>query len=373
MDIGQKLKLARETIGYTLEKASEKSGISAPTISAYEHCGTPTGREPKFSQLAKLAEVYRKTIDFFLSDESTVENLMLWRDAPSIEEEIKQTEAEFRQLCGQYHMLEILTSEARKAKLPESDVTKAEEFAFERAESFARKVHIELCLGDIPSASLKRILEERYYVKIFHLSFSGSAISTVSVEFGPAILLNAKNKPWRRNYDLAHELFHLFTWNIFRNSPKQDIQPTPDEEKLANAFASKLLMPEDSLRQRIDLRKNKQGQISLDQLDEIAREFSVSLDALVYRIANLFRVKKEDTEKYLDVAKRLAESHKSRGSDEPDKLPERYCSLAIKALNEGKLSLMQFAKYMDMSYKQAGEYLTEDEDFKDEKISISVT
>jgi len=368
MDIGRKLESARKAIGYTQEKAALESGIGKSSICEFEK----SKREPKFSQLAKLAEVYRKTVDFFLSDESPVENLMLWRDAPSIEEEIKQTEAEFRQLCEQYNMLEILTGEARKAKLPESGVTKAEEFAFEQAESFARKVHIELCLGDIPSASLKRILEERYYVKIFHLSFIGSAISTVSVEFGPAILLNAKNKPWRRNYDLAHELFHLFTWNIFRNSPKQDIQPTPDEEKLANAFASKLLMPEDSLRQRIDLRKNKQGQISLDQLDEIAREFNVSLDALVYRIANLFRIKKEDTEKYLDVAKRLAESHKSRGSDEPDKLPERYCSLAIKALNEGKLSLMQFAKYMDMSYKQAGEYLAEDEEFKDEKISISL-
>ncbi len=368
MDIGQRLKDAREAIGYTQEKAALESGIGKSSICEFEK----SKREPRFSQLSKLAEIYHKTIDFFLSDELPVENLMLWRDPPSKEEEIKKIEAEFKQLCKQYHTLEFLTGEGRKAKLPESDVDKAEDFTFERAESFARKVQVELCLGDIPSASLRRILEERYFVKIFHLNFKGSAISTVSVEFGPAILLNAKNKPWRRNYDLAHELFHLFTWNIFRNNPEQDILPTSDEERLANAFASKLLMPDDSLRQRIDLRKNRQGQIGLDQLDEIAREFSVSLDALVYRIVNLFRVRKEGTEKYLDIAKKLSESHKPRESDKPDKLPERYCSLAIRALNDGKLSLMQFAKYMDMSYKQAGEYLTEDEDFKDEKITISV-
>ena len=368
MEIGRRLRIARKAIGYTLEKASHESGIGESSISEFEN----SKREPRFSQLARLAEAYRKTIEFFLSDELPAENVMLWRGAPNNKEETKQTEAEFRQLCEQYHMLEILTGEARKAKLPASDVIKPEEFTFEQAESFARKVWIELCLGDIPSASLKRILEERYYVKIFHLSFKGSAISTVSVEFGPSILLNAKNKPWRRNYDLAHELFHLFTWDIFRNNPTRDIQPSPHEEKLANAFASKLLMPEDSLRQRIDMRKNTEGQISLDQLDEIAREFSVSLDALVYRIANLFRIKKEDTEKYLDVAKRLAELHKPRESDKPDKLPERYYSLAIRALNEGKLSLMQFAKYMDMSYKKAQRYLTEDGGFKDEKISISV-
>ena len=32
MDIGRKLESARKAIGYTLEKASEKSGISAPTL-----------------------------------------------------------------------------------------------------------------------------------------------------------------------------------------------------------------------------------------------------------------------------------------------------------------------------------------------------
>ena len=65
----------------------------------------------------------------------------------------------------------------------------------------------------------------------------------------------------KRNFDLAHELFHLLTWNIFTTCRLQNTQPTEDEEKLANAFASQLLMPDDALRERIDLRKNEQGEI----------------------------------------------------------------------------------------------------------------
>ena len=368
MDIGRKLESARKAIGYTLEKASEKSGISEPTISAYEHCGTPTGREPKFSQLAKLADVYRKTIDFFLSDEPVIEDTLLWREKPDSSES-KKTEAEFKQLCEQYHRLEVLTDEVKEHSLPKPDINNFEEFTFRQAELFAKKAQKWFRLGDVPIASLKRLLEEAYYIKIFYLEYSGSSISTVSNRFGTAILLNAKSKQWRRSYDLAHELFHILTWSIFRT---QSPELSESEEKLADAFASRFLMPEESIKDRVESSLNKQGEISLERLDDIAREFDVSLEAMLYRVASIYRFEKPDTERYVNAAKQYLKLPKPRPSYKPNKLPERYCSLAIRALNEGKLSLMQFAKYMDMSYKQAREYLAEDEDFKDEKISISV-
>jgi len=366
MEIGKRLKIARDSIGYTLEKASEESGIGQSSLSEFEN----EKREPKFSQLSKLAEIYKRTIEFFLTDEPLIENLMLWRDEPNTKEEKKKTEAEFRQLCRQYRDLEILMDEVKEPNLPAPDINEIEKFDYDQAELLAKKVQEKFRLGDIPIASLKQILEEVYYIKIFYLDFSGSAISIVSEEFGPSILLNSKNKQWRRSYDLAHELFHILTWNIFRSKSKI---ANVDEDRLANAFASRLLMPEESIKDRVKQSLNNKGQTSLEKLYDIAREFDVSLDALVYRIARIFKVTKEDTDKYLDDAKRLAQTHKPRPSYEPARFPERYCDLAQRALNEGKLSLMQFAKYMGISYKKAQEYLAEDEDFKDEKISISLT
>ena len=366
MDIGKRLRIARETIGYTQRKVSELTGIGESSISEFEN----NEREPKFSQLSKLAEVYKRSIEFFLAESLPAEPIMLWRDGPSDDEELKQTEAEFRRLCQQYHKLEFCTAETHKAVFPQPDIDNPYQFSWRQAESFARKVHNDLCLGDIPSTSLKQILEERCYVKIFHLEFAGSAISTVSDEFGPAILLNNKNVSWRRNYDLAHELFHLLTWNMFRATSKE---PNETEEKLADSFASKLLMPEESLKQRIAALVDEQEQAPLDRVDDLAREFGVSLDAMIYRISTLFLIKKEDTEQYLVAAKQLAKYHKPRESEKLETLPARYCDLAQRALRNGRLSLIQFAKYMGISYKKAQEYLMDDEIFTDEKITIPIT
>lgn len=366
MDIGKRLKIARNAIGYTLEKVSQETGIGQSSLSALEN----NKREPKFSQLAKLANLYKKTVRFFLTDEPIIENVMLWRDDPDSEDEKKQIEAQFNQLCEQYHRLEVLTDEVKEYKLPKPDINSPQDITFKKAELCAKNAKKWFHLGDVPIASLKRILEEVYHIKIFYLEYSGSSISTVSDRFGPAILLNAKSKQWRRSYDLAHELFHILTWQIFRN---QSAEPIETEEKLADVFASRFLMPEESIKDRVESELNDQKQISLDKLDDIAREFDVSLVALIYRIANICRFKKEYTSKCIELAEKyLTSFQKPRPSYEPPKLPERYCDLALRALREGKLSLMQFAKYMGISYRKAEEYLTDDEDFTDEKVSISI-
>jgi Zn-dependent peptidase ImmA (M78 family) len=365
MDLGPRLKMARKAIGYTLKKAGEQSGIGESSLSEFEN----SKREPKFSQLSRLANLYKKNMEFFLTDEPIVQSIMLWRDKPDTEAEQKRTEAEFRQLCEQYRRLEILMDEVKEPKLAAPEIAGEQDFGFDEAESFAKQVQDRFRLGEIPIASLKRILEEVYYIKVFYLDFEGSAISIVSEEFGPAILLNRKNKQWRRSYDLAHELFHILTWNFFRHTSDE---VSEFENKLANAFASKLLMTEEAIKNRIKRSLDDQDQIGFDQLDDMAREFDVSLIALIYRLAGIFRLKREDTSQYIDAAQRYLGIAERRPSFEPPKLPERYCDLAIRALRQGRLSAMQFAKYMGLSYRKAQEYLTDDEDFMDEKVSISI-
>jgi len=369
MDIGKRLRIARKTIGYTLEKAEEKSGIGASSLSAFEN-GT---RDPKFSQLSRLAKVYRKMVEFFLTDEPVVENMMLWREKPDTEEKRKEVEARFFQLCEQYHNLEGVMGEIKRTELPKFSQVKSSEFDYNNVDELAEKVRKEFSLGDIPGASLKQILEEKFYVKIFHSDFSGSAISTFSETFGYAILLNKTNKLWRRNFDLAHELFHLLTWNIFRDASPNNYIPSENEESFANAFASKLLLPTDSAKNRINSQINKDGKITFEKLYEIAREFDVSIEALLWRMLYLYNINKDDINRYIKQAQNVKIFQSPRVSSEPDELPERYCSLAIRALNDGKLSLTQFAKYMGINYRKAQEYLAEGEDFTDEKISISVT
>ncbi len=369
MSIGERLKIARNAIGYTLERAAEQSGIGVSSISEFEH----SKREPKFSQLSKLAEIFQRNIEFFLTDEPIVEDIMLWRAKPTDDEESKKVEAKFRRCCQQYHNLEVLMGKTKKRVLPQPDVTEREDFSYAQVNSLAERTQADFRLGNIPSLSLQQTLEEKFYVKIFHLNFSGSAISVKSSELGPAILLNKSNKQWRRNFDLAHELFHLLTWDIFRKDSPCTSEPSDTEEKFANAFASRLLLPAEVVKDKIDAIKNEDQYVHLEALDEIAREFCVSLKALLWRMLYLYDIPVENIEKIIEKAEAMKIIRPSRKSDDPDELPERFCSLAIKALREGKLSLMQFAKYMGISYRKAQEYLREGEDFKDEKVSISTT
>jgi len=369
MEIGRRLKTAREAIGYTLREASQESGIGGSSLSEFEN----SKREPKFSQLSKLAEVYKRAVEFFLTDEPLIENVMLWREKPTLVSEKERIEAEFRQLCQQYRNLEVLLGQVKDCRFPGLDVTEAEEVTYRQADLLADRAQREFSLGDIPSMSLRQTLEENFYVKIFHLDFSGSAISTRSEEFGPAILLNKKSKLWRRNYDLAHELFHLLTWHIFRKEGSAQNGPSEIEEKLANMFASRLLLPTDSTKRKIEAAASQDGGVSFEALDEIAREFGVSLKALLWRMVYLYNnIAAQDIEKYVEQVKNLTALRPRRRSDEPDELPERYCTLAIRALREGKLSVMQFRKYMRISYREAEEYLSDEEVFTDEKISIPV-
>ena len=89
---------------------------------------------------------------------------------------------------------------------------------------------------------------------MFYLDFepSGTAACTQSPTFGAAVLLNAKNARWRRNFDLAHELFHLLTWNVFNPASGSSTERPAREEQLADRFASNLLMPEESVRASVN-------------------------------------------------------------------------------------------------------------------------
>lgn len=134
---------------------------------------------------------------------------------------------------------------------------------------------------------LEKTLESAYGVKVWYESMEeGSAASTLG-DFGPAILMNSSEAPWRRNYNFAHEVFHLITWQSIppilltdRTDLRQKI------EQLANAFASCLLLPAAAVSVEAGQRIAK-GEITYTGLVDLARDFCVSTEALLYRLLNL--------------------------------------------------------------------------------------
>tara|TARA_R110002167_G_scaffold77944_8_gene216100 strand:+ start:33849 stop:34958 length:1110 start_codon:yes stop_codon:yes gene_type:complete len=357
MEFAQKLKEARSRLALTLETVSERSGIVKSAISEFENAI----REPKLVQLQKLATVYRRSVGFFLDESAYPNECVLWRERPA-SPYAEDLQATLIDLAEKFYSLEILCDEHSPYEMPSAS-GKAESFSYSKAESLAFQVRKELGLGDRPGQTLLRVLEEVCNVKVFHFPFepTGSAACSVSEEFGAAILLNSENVRWRRNFDLAHELFHLLTWKVFRHDSTEASEVASEhEEKLATCFARNLLMPAEAFREAINVQRDGTGNLGFDGLFEVAREFDVSVEAVMWHMCFVFNL---NGEKVKDAVERVMSSLNdwdTRETDQPSKYPTRYVALCNQAFRKGLISTGRFAECMGISRRQAMRHLDQD-------------
>jgi len=357
------LKNERESLGLTLKEVSKRVGfVHYQTLSSIES----GEREIKAWELAKLANIYGRDIDFFLWPEGRKKEVkILWRNP---EENIKKKEIEriFLTYCEKYRNLLKLLGEMEKENkelfLPPTKNNLLSRKSFEYVSKIASDYLNLLRLGSRPACSLAKILAEKVGIKIFHLELGPeiSGGSTVG-DFGMAILINANDAPWRRNYDLAHEFFHLITWDYFSPEEiyKKDKQGKNRIEQLADVFASAFLLPEDELRNEFKKRIEK-NYVSYLNLIEIAREFDVSIEALLWRLVNLNLIKKDTVKKEIERGSIRDFDRKFRRTywdGEKPYLSSRYISLAIKAFQEGKISKARFAEYVGKKFSEVSSFL----------------
>ncbi|MEZ6081247.1 MAG: XRE family transcriptional regulator [Pirellulaceae bacterium] len=347
MALGNRLKFARESVGLTLKQIEARTGLGVSSISDWEN----EGREPSLSQLATLSKVYRRSTSFFLEEGEPQVDVVLWRQKPA--EQAEDIERQLIQLAENYHRLETCCGDPRPASLNLVDVPQAP-IDFSYAEMLAHDFRKKYDLGERPGNVLLRVLEEVCHVKVFHLPFepTGTAACSQSERFGAAILLNSNNVPWRRNFDLAHELFHLLTWNVFRVGDNQHT-PTEQEEKLANAFAGRLLMPPEALRLAVAAQRRGKQQLDFDDLFEIARQFDVSVQALLYQMAHASLIAKERLQPTLDALGPKIDFWDRPRGETPRTRPLRFEALAREAIEKGLISTGKFAEYMGLTRIQA--------------------
>jgi len=358
MDISKRLQSARENIGLTLKEVAEKTGIDDSCLNAYEKRRS----QPRLSQLSKLAEVYQVPLSFFFEEKIPEPQVVLWRKKPENE---KAIQAQFLKFCTQYRQLETWAGERVVRTLPDNLDDFGVQFGYSQAAVLADRTRQAMGLGDYPGESLYSVLEEVYGVKIFHLDLGelGTAACAESPLFGYAILLNPKCCSWRRNHDLAHELFHLLTWERFKHN-EGICQPSENEEKLAACFAANLLLPENPVREAVCKLADEEHRITLSRLDSIARQFAVSLESLLRRMHFLYGWKEEQTKVYIDEAKKYIQKNPRPDGGTPSAYPERYRMLAIRVFRSGGLSLRRFAEMMNISRREAEQYIDKDVDYE---------
>ncbi|MFC1791331.1 ImmA/IrrE family metallo-endopeptidase, partial [Gemmatimonadota bacterium] len=209
-------------------------------------------------------------------------------------------------------------------------------------------------LGDVPSTMLSVAIERELQAQVLFVEapagVSGAAVHTPGLL---TILVNRREPTGRRNFDLAHELFHLLTWD---SMPPGRVEPTeiPGKkgnrvEKLAENFAGALLMPAGVVGRRWEQRDA--GDIH-DWLNATASTLGVTALALKWRLVVLGHLSKAKAEGLDDS--RLAGNGGLESRTAPLLFSRDFMSRVYGAVEAGRLSLRKAIGLLDLSGPEFG-------------------
>lgn len=333
--IGNRVRDYRTRLNMSQTELAGSLGLNSAQIVSQIESGD---RELKARELVRAAEVLMTSVQNLLTDAPPEIPKARWRDKPS--SGFESAEARLCLRCERYALLEEWCDERIDRDLPRISLSKDRIPKIGEVERAADEIRAAMELGGRPASSLKDSLEEDFGIKVFHDSFDGTALC-VSGPFGKAILLNRDNVRGRRNFSLAHELFHLLVEGIYPDGEREQ------EEKHAQIFASSLLLPSASLIAILDAKANN-GKIPVRDLVATAQDFHVSTEALLWRLCNLQRMTR-DSVKALIAGDNLKafEARGVRKSDRPDDLPDRFHRLAYEAYGRGRLGRNKLAQFLE--------------------------
>jgi len=336
-NIAKKLKDLRVSQGLTLEQAAKSAGFrNFQTLSKIEN----STRQIRAEELVALAKTYSFDINFFLLDEPKPKDVRIfWRSNPNPPVD-KSAQAKFSLFFERYlYLIKILELSDSNLSLP---IQPIDEMNLTSADNLGERYAGLLKLGDRPALSLGSILENQHNLPIFYIPLpEGASAISLMANGNAAICVNVNDVPWRQRFDIAHELFHV----IYKKSISDACG------KCANAFAAALLLPKNALEKEIDIRRKKE-KFGIATLIAIACDFGVSLPALVWRLVNIRRLKKNLAKEILD-SDTVKEYDKNLRKHEIKKktqifISHKYLCMIFEAVNKGLMSQARAAQYLDL-------------------------
>ena len=341
--IGERIASLRTARGLTQAALAGALGLEHKQVISSLEKGE---RGLKAPELARLAALFHVSPLVILGLEPlAAAPFVLWRQ-PGADDVRAGEEARFIERCRRYAFVEGL-ARIKPASLALRFELKPNKTTFEDAAEWAEQARRALGFGDMPAAGLQDVLEQRHGLKIFVTGLAGGSGATFRGEFGDAILVNAGEAPGRRAFSIAHEVFHLLTWE----STAAELRgPSPAAaqrvEKLAENFAAAFLMPRGALAEALP--SGKPADWTIIQWVETARWCGVTVPALAWRLVNLGKIQRQQAQAIIeDPARGDAGIQPAAATERP--LPDRYVTLAFKAFLDGEISIGKLAELLETS------------------------
>jgi Zn-dependent peptidase ImmA (M78 family)/DNA-binding XRE family transcriptional regulator len=347
--LGSELQKARAKAGITQEEAASKIGVSRPTLSNIEN-GV---RKVQADELIKMSRLY----DYPLNDLTRVRPQVnsfepLFRGPIQKDADIAKDLSELEDLVRNSLELEQITNSFIKKNYP--DQYNTVDLDIEQAgEELATDERRRLGWGDQPIGILRDQLEREVGLRIFYMPLSKnySAMYIYDSNAGGCISINSNHPEERRRWSLSHEYAHFLA---HRYNPdllnEENSSKLYEKERFANTFTAFFLMPRSALLKKFNDIKRSQGSIKLADLCIIAREFGVSVEALIRQSERIKLLSSGFWDELQQGKFKPAAMTEALGLPEIPAnnsfLPTRYKHLALEALLQKKISEGQFARFL---------------------------
>ncbi|HZQ25203.1 MAG TPA: ImmA/IrrE family metallo-endopeptidase [Terriglobales bacterium] len=290
VEIGERLRIAREAAGISQATAATSINVARTTIVAIEQ----GQRRVRRSELQQLAKFYGTSVNALLRREAIQVDLApLFRKlAGSSDSSVDAAAKLLGDLAKAEVELENLLGVKRTPNYPpERPILRGDVRA--QAEQDAMELRQRLGLGVSPVSDIVTLLELELGVRVYVRRLDGdiSGLFAYDEALGPCILLNANHPRERRTQSAAHEAGHLVST---RREPEvlhgHEVENSR-EERYANAFARAFLTPARGVAQKFGEVTAGSDRLTRRHVIVLAHFFGVSREAMVRRLEELALIK----------------------------------------------------------------------------------
>lgn len=348
VELGRRLKAARNAARATQDQAAERIGATRTTIVAIER----GDRRVSTEELLSLCDLYQTSPGRLLRPDAVhVDLAVQFRRLPTVgaDQAAVDVTRVLHELAARYVELERKLGRPLEPTYPPVWRLSRGQLP-EQAEDAAMDLRGRLGIGQLPIPDILGLLETELHIRLFAVPLPSSVSGAYAYHeaLDACILVNTNHPATRQTWTAAHELGHFQT---DRQSAEVLEDDTPDgapAEQFANLFAAAFLMPAAAVRARYRDLCEEQGKFSPRSLVYLARSFYVSPEAMGRRLEQL-RLFKKGTFDALRLsgfdATAVRRTMGESSMPEQQRLLPRYTLIAVEAyenelISEGELAHM---------------------------------
>ncbi len=221
---------------------------------------------------------------------------------------------------------------------------------FEDAMRAGERFVAEFGLGQAPATALAEVMEQELGILVLmvdaHEGISGAACRLPELD---TVLIARREVQGRRHFDLAHELFHILTWDAMPPEHCEEVRETGGNrvEQLANNFAAAVLMPASTL-ERSSAWASLVGDELAARLNAVADELRVTSSALRWRLVALGKLK-PGVARSLPEAALLNNGHEVADGATPPLFSRSFVEVLSLAIEGGHVSVRRLAGLLHLT------------------------